>query len=304
MIIVRVYDYCAVLIIVCADCCGWMIIQLMARQNCSGASKPPETQWGAYLHQLWYKAAAFVGSVEMSNKPFVFLLPGMLCDAAVWQPQIAALEPHFDLAIPVFRGFMAFEAMAAYVLTLAPPRFSIVAHSMGGRVAMELMRLVPERITHFVVMDMGVHPVAVGERERNQALLALAEEGGLQAVADNWIPFMIHPSRIADTALTEAIRAMVLRNEVSDLHGQLLAAQQRADQSQYLAKTQHKIYIVCGDSDKWNTPALHQTMADNLPDAELKIIAECGHMVTMEKPDAVNALLLHWLLPRSLPHSD
>jgi pimeloyl-ACP methyl ester carboxylesterase len=231
----------------------------------------------------------------MSNKPFVFLLPGMLCDAAVWQPQIIALEPYFELAIPVFRGFMSFETMAEHVLSLAPARFSIVAHSMGGRVAMELMRLVPERIDHFVVMDMGVHPVAPGERERNQALLALAEEGGLEAVADSWIPFMIHPSRITDTALTEAIREMVLRNEVGDLQAQLLAAQQRADQSQYLANIQHKVCIVCGDSDNWNTPALHQTMADKLANAQLEIIADCGHMVTMEKPEAVNALLLHWL---------
>ena len=73
------------------------------------------------------------------SKPFVFLLPGMLCDAAVWEQQTAALQAGFTLGIPVFRGFDCFDAMASHVLAQAPPRFSVVAHSMGGRVAEELI---------------------------------------------------------------------------------------------------------------------------------------------------------------------
>lgn len=232
----------------------------------------------------------------MSAKPFVFLLPGMLCDAAVWQPQLAVLEPYFELAVPSFHGFDNLVAMAEHVLAQAPARFSVVAHSMGGRVAMELLRLVPERIEHCVLMDMGVHPVTEGEPERNQRLLSLAAHGGLAAVADSWIPFMIHSSRIADTALTTVIRNMVMRNEVADLRGQLKAAQERADQSQYLQHISHKVYIVCGDSDNWNPPKLHAQMHAKLACSELEIIADCGHMAPLEKPAQVNALLLRWLL--------
>ncbi|MES2605567.1 MAG: alpha/beta hydrolase [Pseudomonadota bacterium] len=231
----------------------------------------------------------------MSEKPFVFLLPGMLCDAAVWQPQLAVLESRFELAVPVFRGFNNFVAMAHHVLDQAPVRFSVIAHSMGGRVAMELLRLVPERIEHCILLDMGVHPVADGEAERNQRLLSLAAEGGLAAVADSWIPFMIHPARVNDVALTTAIREMVMRNDVADLHGQLQAAQERADQSQYLQDIRHKVYIACGDSDNWNPPELHRQMCARLMNAELEIIPDCGHMATMEKPAQVNALLLRWL---------
>lgn len=231
----------------------------------------------------------------MATKPYVFLLPGMLCDAAVWQPQIEVLQPQYTLGLPDFRGFNSLVAMAESVLANAPARFSVVAHSMGGRVAMELMRLAPQRIEKFILMDMGVHPVAPGEEERNERLLELAAEGGLEAVADSWIPFMIHPSRIHDAVLTSAIRDMVLRNEISDLQGQLQAAFERNDQSQYLANIRHRVHIVCGENDNWNPLHLHQQMCNQLSNAELVVIPECGHMVTMEAPKQVNVLLQRWL---------
>ncbi len=231
----------------------------------------------------------------MPNKPFVFLLPGMLCDAEVWREQIAVLQSNHELCIPVFRGFDSFEAMAQHVLSLAPGRFSVVAHSMGGRVAMELIRLAPDRIDHFIVMDMGVHPVTPQETARNRQLLELAAEGGLQAVAESWIPFMIHPDRHHDEALKQSIRSMVLRNDINDLCGQLQAAQDRADQSQYLPHITHRVGIICGDSDNWNPPELHKGMHEALVNSQLAIIPACGHMAPMEQPAAVNQLLLQWL---------
>lgn len=233
------------------------------------------------------------------SKPFVFLLPGMLCDAGVWRCQIDALKSRFDLGVPVFRDFDSFEAMAAHVLAMAPANFSIVAHSMGGRVAMELMRQAPTRIDRFILMDMGVHPVSDGETERNRRLLELAAAGGLEAVADSWIPYMIHPNRIHDRELVAEIRAMVLRNTPSNLQNQLLAAERREDQSRYLTGITHKVHIICGDNDNWNPPALHQRMQSQLADAELQIIADCGHMAPMEKPNVVNTLLLDWLAAAS-----
>ncbi|HTQ99838.1 MAG TPA: alpha/beta hydrolase [Candidatus Acidoferrum sp.] len=231
----------------------------------------------------------------MSELPFVFLLPGMLCDAEVWHHQMRALAPCCRLSVPSFRSLASFEAMAGRVLGMAPERFSVVAHSMGGRVAMELMRMAPQRIEHFVLMDMGVHPVAEGETERNRRLLELATTGGLEAVADSWIPFMIHPDRYQDLALTAAIRQMVLRNDIADLHNQLLAAERRQDQSQYLSQISHKVHIVCGDSDNWNPPELHQRMHRQLSNSELVILPHCGHMVPMEQPEQVTELLLRWL---------
>jgi len=91
----------------------------------------------------------------MSDKPLLFLLPGLMCDETVWLDQRDALAAHAEVIIPVFRGFDSLVDMATHVLDQASGHFSVVGHSMGGRVAWELMSLAPERIERFCVMDTG-----------------------------------------------------------------------------------------------------------------------------------------------------
>lgn len=230
----------------------------------------------------------------MAQKPVVYLLPGLLCDETVWTHQRAALSPMYDVRIPDFRGMDDFREMARLVLRDAPERFSVVGHSMGGRVAMELMFLVPERIDRFVVMDLGVHPVQPGEREQRMVLVHLAEQLGMEALADVWVPPMIARHRQSDAALVDEIRAMVLRSTPEVYRGQIEAALKREDQSLYLPHIHHKALLVCGELDEWSPVGQHQAILDELPDAELAVIPQAGHMVTMEQPEAVNRVLLEW----------
>lgn len=229
-----------------------------------------------------------------ASRPVVYLLPGLLCDEAVWTHQIAVLSPHLDVRVPVFRGMNCFRAMAGSVLEDAPERFSVVGHSMGGRVAMELMHAVPERIERFVVMDLGVHPVQPGEHEERMALVHLAEEQGMEALAERWIPPMLARSRREDAQLVGEIRAMVLRHTPADYRGQIEAALQREDQSSYLPHIRHRALLVCGELDEWSPVVQHEAILRELPEAELAIIPRAGHMVTMEEPEAVNRVLLDW----------
>ena len=99
----------------------------------------------------------------MTEKPVLFLLPGLMCDEAVWIDQQKTLSPYANVIIPVFRGFDSLTDMAAYVLEQAPQRFSVAGHSMGGRVAWELMEMAGNRIDKFAVLDSGVHPVKADE---------------------------------------------------------------------------------------------------------------------------------------------
>lgn len=230
----------------------------------------------------------------MSVRPVVFLLPGLLCDDTVWRHQSAALSLQFDVRVPDFRGMDDFREMARSVLLDAPERFSVVGHSMGGRVAMELMFLVPERIDRFVVMDLGVHAVQPGEKEQRMMLVHLAEQLGMEALADVWIPPMVARHRQDDAVLIAEIRAMVLRSTPEDYRGQIEAALKREDQSLYLPHIHHKALLVCGELDEWSPVAQHQSILDELPDAELAVIPGAGHMVTMEQPEVVSRLLLDW----------
>ena len=224
----------------------------------------------------------------------LYLLPGLLCDEAVWAEQEKALAPFADVRIPVFRGFDSLRAMAESVLADAPPVFSVVGHSMGGRVALELMRLAGNRISKFAVMDTGVHPVAPGEAEKRAKLLALAEEGGLLAVAREWAPPMLHPERRTDVALMQALTAMILRNKVEDFRGQIAALLGRNDQGPILDGIDQHVLLVCGHEDVWSPMSQHEDMRARLRSAELAVVEQAGHMITMEQPAQVNQILLNW----------
>lgn len=227
-------------------------------------------------------------------KPTIFLLPGLLCDETVWEHQIASLEPYADIRVPVFRGLSSFRVMALQVLRDAPSRFSVVGHSMGGRVALEMMHLFPERIDKFVLISTGVHRVQPGEATQRWSLVNLAEEQGMEALAEVWIPAMVHPGRHQDAELIEKIRTMVLRSTPDDYVGQISAALTRADQSRYLSAIRHKVLLMCGNEDTWSPLSQHEEICRQLRRGRLCGIPDAGHMVMMEQPEAVSARLLKW----------
>lgn len=233
--------------------------------------------------------------MTQAAKPCLFLLPGLLCDATVWEHQRASLAPHAEIRIPVFRGINTFRAMAVQVLDSAPEKFSVVGHSMGGRVALEMMQLAPQRIEKFGLMSVGVHPVQPGEASKRMALVDLAERQGMEALADRWIPPMVPAARHGDTELMQRIRAMVLRHTPFDHRCHIEAALTRADQSRYLPGIRHRVMLLCGAQDGWSPLVQHQKIQQQLAgSSELHSIADAGHMVTMERPDDVSRVLVNW----------
>jgi pimeloyl-ACP methyl ester carboxylesterase len=218
-----------------------------------------------------------------------------MCDAAVWEHQRLALTPYADVRIPVFRGFNSLRAMAESVLENAPEKFSVAGHSMGGRVALELMEIAGKRIQRFAVMDTGVHGVRQGEAHKRGILLAAAERKGLQAVADAWILPMLHPAHHADAALIAEINQMILRNSLEDYRGQVGALLTRDDQTPYLGKISQKVWLLCGEADSWSPVSQHEAMQQQLAKAELRVIKNAGHMSPMEQPEAVSSALVEWI---------
>ena len=236
--------------------------------------------------------------MAMTEKPVLMLLPGLMCDEAVWEHQRQTLAPFTEVIIPVFRGFNSLVAMAEHVLSMAPERFSVVGHSMGGRGVWELMELAGNRIDRIAVMDTGVHPVSREEPDKRQVLLDKAQVEGLKAVADDWIPGMVHPDRREDKKLIDEITAMILRNSVEDFLGQQQALLERKDQTSTLSHISQEVLLVAGVADSHSPPAQHQLMAEQLGKSRLEIIPDAGHMVTMEKPEEVSTILLDWLIKK------
>jgi len=190
--------------------------------------------------------------------------------------------------------------MAEAVLRTAPERFSIAGHSMGGRVALQVYRLAPQRVTRIALLNTGYLPRAAGEagqeetRKRGE-LVALAQSQGMRAMLMQWLPPMIDSRRINDTALVNSIIAMMSRKTPEIFAAQVRALLARSDASAVLEQIRCPALLLTGREDGWSGPAQHAAMSAKIAGSRLMIIPDCGHMSMMERPAEVTAELRTWL---------
>lgn len=220
------------------------------------------------------------------------LLPGLLCDHDVWYPVVQQIgTPASACHIPDYGDADTIAAMAEIALVGAPSRFTLVGHSMGGRVALEIYRMAPERVESLVLADTGFAPRAQGdageqEKAKRFALLEHAREYGMRSVGKRWLNGMIHPDRKDDTALVESILAMIERKTPDLFAAQIHALLNRPDATGLLSEIACPTRLLCGRQDSWSPLSRHEEMAERIAESELHVIEEAGHMSPMERPDA------------------
>jgi pimeloyl-ACP methyl ester carboxylesterase len=192
-------------------------------------------------------------------------------------------------------------AMAQHILDDAPAQFNLAGHSMGGRVALEVLRLAPERVLRLGLLGTGFRPKEAGtageeEVKKRQALLDIAHHQGIRQMALTWVQNMVAPSRLNDTALIEDIVQMFERKSEDVFKRQIKALLERPDASDVLAQVQVPTLVMAGEFDAWASPQQHQHIADLVPARPtVDVVAGAGHMMMMEKPEAVTARFLSWL---------
>jgi pimeloyl-ACP methyl ester carboxylesterase len=236
----------------------------------------------------------------MNNTESLVLVPGFVCDARVWRDQVAALSVKRTVQVADHGTAASLGAMAERILAAAPQRFALAGHSMGGRVALEVLALAPERVTRVALMDTGCHglaPGAAGERERahRYGLREIARRDGMRAMAQEWAPGMVHPRRLTDRVLMDEIHQMTMRASLAQFEAQLDALLARPDRTALLPTITVPTLVLCGNEDSWSPMARHVEMAGLIPGSHLVGVPDCGHMCTMEQPEAVTAALAAWL---------
>lgn len=230
----------------------------------------------------------------------LMLLPGLNCDAAVWAPQVAALQGQANCVIPAWGLRDSLTAMAQQVLDEAPTeRFAVAGHSMGGRVALEVLRLAPQRVERLALLSTGTHPLALGEAGEKEkagrmALLKIAREQGMRAMAQEWAKGMVHPQRVGGP-IFEQVQAMFDRGSAAQYAAQIQALLNRPDAAPLLSGIHCPTLVLTGREDGWSGPVQHEAMAAAIPGAQLVIVEDSGHMCTLEQPQAVSAALAQWL---------
>ena len=232
----------------------------------------------------------------MEIKHPLVLLPGLLCDAALWHHQTAYLTELAEITVADFTNDDSIGGMAETALAKAPERFALAGLSMGGYVALEIMRRAPERVTRLALLDTSARGEIETQTQRRRELMRMSMDGKFSEVTPLLLPFLIHPDRQGERELTSAITKMADHVGPDGFLRQQTAIMGRPDSRDDLGRIKCPTLILCGRQDALTPVEVHEEMAAGIPDARLVIIEESGHMTAMERPQAVTALLRDWLL--------
>ena len=231
----------------------------------------------------------------MTVRQSLVLLPGLLCNERLWKPQVEALSDIADIVIADMTRDESMSGMASRALEAAPETFALAGLSMGGYVALEIMRAAPERVTRLALLDTGARADTPEQTTRRRDLIGLADRGEFKAVSPRLLPLFIHEDRLGDTRLVDDITRMADSVGKGAFLRQQKAIMGRPDSRPGLSDIGCPTMVVCGRQDVLTPIELSQEIASLIPGADLVLIDDCGHLSTMERPEAVNAALREWL---------
>ncbi|QRV22614.1 alpha/beta hydrolase [Marinomonas foliarum] len=213
----------------------------------------------------------------------------------MWQNVASQLEKDANVEIMSFAGFDDLTEMARFVLSSVEGDFALAGHSMGGRVALEIYRLAPQRVTHLALLNTGVHPKSDKEIPGRIRLIDLAKQHGMALLADEWLVPMMSPKGLENRSLMESLEKMVMAYSVEDFEKQIQALINRPDAEGQLANISVPTLLLSGTQDTWSPVAQHQVIQQKITGSELVVIDDAGHMAPVEQPENVAAALHSWL---------
>jgi pimeloyl-ACP methyl ester carboxylesterase len=234
-------------------------------------------------------------SLSVSEPLPVVLIPGLLDSARLYAPQIPALwrTGPVTVAEPTHDDSMA--AMARRILGNAPPRFALAGLSMGGYVAFEIWRQAPGRIARLAFLDTSARPDTPEQSASRRTQIALAAQGRLEEVIEVQFPHLVHRTRREDAALRAVFARMASEVGTAAFIRQQTATMARVDSRGTLASIRVPTLVLVGDGDELTPPERAAEMAQGIPGARLVTVPHCGHLSTLEQPEAVTRALLEWL---------
>lgn len=223
------------------------------------------------------------------------LVPGLLCSARLYAPQIAALWPFGPVTVADHRRDDKVAAIAARILADSPPRFALAGLSLGGYIAFAMLRQTPERIAKLALLDTSARPDTAEQSARRENFIAMAEAGELTEVVDTLTRVYLHRNRHNDDALKRVVQDMAADTGVEAFVRQQKAIMSRMDSRPLLATIRCPTLVLVGDGDELTPPDLSKEICTGISGARLVVVPDCGHLSTIEKPNAVNAALAEWL---------
>lgn len=229
----------------------------------------------------------------------IVFIPGLVSDRRAWSDvEQKMIDQGFGTGIADLYQADSITGMAQAVLDQFPGQLLPVGHSMGGRVAMELVRLAPERLVGAVFVATGAHPLAEGELANRERVIELANTSGMKALCDRWLPPMLRPDiRETEPELYKRLEQMVIEAGAAVHERQIRALIARPDARPVLASLKLPALFVAGEHDGWSDPQQHRQMAALVTDASTEVaeVVGAGHFLQVEEPDRFSEILCNWL---------
>ena len=223
------------------------------------------------------------------------LVPGLNCSARLYDDQIPVLWRFGPVQVADHTRADSMDAIAMRILAAAPPRFALAGLSMGGYIAQTIIRQAPGRVEKLALLDTSARPETPEQTARRKPQIALAESGRFGEVPALQFPVFVHRNRRGDEALRQRVRLMADETGAQAFLRQQHAIIDRADARPLLPSIKCPTLVLVGDGDELTPPSLAQELAAGIPGSRLVVVPDCGHLSTMERPDAVNAALVQWL---------
>ena len=225
----------------------------------------------------------------MDRVPLI-LIPGLVCDRAVWAHQIANLK---DVAEPINVPDLSTPStpreMLDAVINKAPDQFMLAGHSMGGWIALEIMKHIPERVLKLCLLSTTAEIDTPVKRRVRLALIKETEAGNFESVIDRLLDHFVY-----NKSIESAFREMILRNEHAFVN-QVRALMERESCEEILNQIAQPTLVILGDEDI-DFPDETRRIAAAIPTATLEMIEKCGHMSPMEQPEIVTKLMRDWIV--------
>lgn len=223
------------------------------------------------------------------------LIPGLLCSAEAWGPQVSALWSERSIHVASTLAADRVEDVASSILEAAPAHFALAGISLGGYLCLEMMRQAPERIERLALLDTSARPDTPEQTANRWALVEQLKGGDFVSLATKALGSIMHPGHQGDSRISSVNETMARRVGIAGLERHTRIAISRPDSRPSLAAIAVPTLVLVGAEDPLTPPELSAEMASTIPQARLEVISTCGHSSTLERPERVTRHLQQWL---------
>jgi pimeloyl-ACP methyl ester carboxylesterase len=234
------------------------------------------------------------GATVTEHIPLI-LGPGLMNTPRLWEHQIEHLSDIADISIVDTTRDSSLVDMAKRMLDSAPPKFAYAGLSMGGYMAFEMMRMAQDRVVRLALLDTSARDDPPARTAIRKEMVALAGKGDYETVKKNTLPIFLHPDRVEDSAFVEIAYEMCDTIGPKVFIQQMTAIMNRRDSRDMLGDIRVPTTVICGRQDQGTPLEVSEEIAQGIPNAQLRVVEDCGHLSTIEQPEAVTAFLREWL---------